>query len=253
MTGLKFTRFIRNQTKTNSTTFSDEELLLYANTVKDEIAYEIAKVNEDIFGMVAYRNLVADQREYSFPEYVLNNLKYFEVDTKGDSDTQTDPDLVTAQKHIRAEEFDLTQYERSTDEAEIRRMFQFRRVAYDIFRNALWLYTGDAIISVLNGLKLFYIRFPDDLTIANLADDNADLSNDLVHPISAGIPRQFHRIWATKVSVLYKSSKEKPIPLTEEERNVDAVFKSALEAISGMNLDRNQVATMPNYGYGENY
>jgi hypothetical protein len=189
MTGKKFARYIRGQTKTNSNTFSDTELLEYANIVKDEIAQEIVQINEDIFGMIAYRNIIANQREYSIPEFVLNNLKYLEIDLKGDSNTQLDPSLVTAIDHIHADEFDLTQYERSTEEAEIRNMFQFRKPAYDIYRNALWIYSGEPIINVLNGLKLHYIRFPDDLDIATLADDLVDLSNDLVHPISSGITR----------------------------------------------------------------
>ena len=253
MTGEKLAKFIRKQTKTNATTYPDASLLDDINTIKDGIVAEIAKVNEDIFGMLAYRNLVANQREYSVPEAVLNNLKYFEVDVLGDSNTQTNPSLVTALKHERAEEFDLTQYERSTDESEIRRMFQYRKPAYDIFRNALWVYTGNPIINVKNGLKLFYMRYPDDLPLASLTNNTTDLSNDLVNPRSAGIPRQFHLVWATMVIVLYKNSKEKPIPLTQSEKNVGAELNLKLDAISGLNLDRDQKATVPTYAYGENY
>lgn len=250
MTGQQFAKYIRKQTKTDATTYTDDELLTDANAVLDEMVASIAQVDEDYFGMLSYRNIVAGQREYSLPEKILNNTKYFEVDLKGDN--PGDPNN-TAAKYIRCAEFDLTQYKRSTDERYIRENFQFGPPVFDIFRSALWIYSGDEIIKVKDGLKLFHIMFPDPLKVSDLSNNNRDLSNNLTVPYSAGVPRQFHKVWATKVIVLFKTSKEKPIPLTQDEKSVDGQFATMLSAISGLNLDRSQCATMPTYDWGQNY
>ncbi len=252
MTGLQYARFVRSQTKTNSTTYPDARFIEDMNIIKDEIVGLVTQINEDYFGMLAYRDLVEGQREYSMPEFMLNNIKYFEIDLVGDSATQPDPTLVTALKHQHANEFDLTRYERSTDESEIRRRFQNLEPCYDIFRNSLWVYSGKPVISVIKGLKLWYMRYPDDIPVARLSNNLADLSNDLILPLSAGIPRQLHKVWAIKQSILFKNSKEKPIPLNQNEKNVEAEIQNILANMSGLDLDRNQKATVP-LNTGEDY
>ena len=63
MNFVNFASLVRKKTRTNSTTFTDADLLLYANTFKDEIAEMLSKeVGEDIFGLRLTRDLVADQR-----------------------------------------------------------------------------------------------------------------------------------------------------------------------------------------------
>ena len=46
MTNKQFA-IILQKYKTNSTTFPDSEILLYANIIKDDIAKEVNKANED--------------------------------------------------------------------------------------------------------------------------------------------------------------------------------------------------------------
>ena len=79
MTGTQLAALIRYKTKTNSTTFTDADMLPLVNTFKDEIASMIVERNNGMFLVPSTFNLVADQREYAFPDDMLNRLHKFEV------------------------------------------------------------------------------------------------------------------------------------------------------------------------------
>ncbi len=142
---------------------------------------------------------------------------------------------------VKLDEFDVTSYDRPTDEDSIRANFAGRNPAFDIFGGELSIYSEDPIIDVTDGLKLWSIVYPADLT--SLSGD-ADMS---VNPslTEFGMPRQLHKVWATKVIIEYKTSKEKPIPLTEQELKVDVDLQSAINSLKLQNLDRVFVATVP--------
>lgn len=228
MTSKQFADYIRYKTKTNSSTFTDAEILVLANVIKDDIAKEIVKCNEDIFGMEFLRNLEANKREYSMPTDILNNIKGVEAKIDG-----TNWYWLT--------EFDLNTYRRPTNESNIILDFADKNPMFDIFRKALWIYSGDAIIDVIEGLKLWAIIYPADISSLS---DTTDMSVD-PSTTSAGFPRQFHRLWATGVIIDYKESKEKPIPLSGKELTWDKDMEEALNAIKGMNLDRSDIASIP--------
>ena len=60
MKGTTFASYIREKTKTNSNTLTDAKLLIFANTVKDDIAEAIVtEVDEDYFIMVCMQNQAA--------------------------------------------------------------------------------------------------------------------------------------------------------------------------------------------------
>lgn len=234
MTPATFAAYVRKQTKTNSTTYTDADMLIDANIVKDELAKEIIKVNEDIFGMPSTRPLVAGQREYGLPSDMLNQIKFVEAKING-----TDWQVM--------HEIDLGQYDYPTDEATITQKFQ-GKYGFDIFRGALWLLTGETIIDVDSGLKLWSFQWPADLS-SFAGTDDMSIPPTLT---TTAIPRALHEIWARKVIVNYKESKEKPIPLSEREARVDADMMVALNSLRGMNLDRNFEATTPRDD-GSNY
>lgn len=235
----EFATYIRFHTKTDSTTLTDAELVALANVRKDDLAKEIAKTNEDIFGMWYLRDLVADTREYSFPAFILNNIKAVEACVAN-----------AGTEFKKFTEFDLTQYRGTTEEAAIRAAFN-GRYQFDIFRKSLWLYTGEAILDVEEGLKLYAIQFPADLTTDKLAstDDMSVQPSTTTH----GMPREAHEIWARGVIIDYKNSKEKPIPLTERELKYDADLAQVLNALKGTNLDRQNLASTGGYNDGSNY
>lgn len=234
----EFATYIRFHTKTDSATLTDAELVALANVKKDELAKEIAKTNEDIFGMWYLRDLEAGVREYSFPANILNNIKAVEASVaNGGTDFK------------KFTEFDMTQYRGTTVEADIRLAFS-GKYQFDIFRKSLWLYTGEEIVAVVEGLKLWAIQFPADLTTALLASTD-DMSVD-PSTTTHGMPREAHEIWARSVIIDYKNSKEKPIPLTEKELNYENDLQKVLNALKGTNLDRQNMGTVP-YNDGSNY
>lgn len=232
MTGQNYALLVREYTPTNSTTLPDTTIVLLSNVVKDDFAKEIAKADEDIGGVPATRNLIASttSREYSLPEDFLIIKR---VEAKFDGTNS-----------IKLEEFDLTQNKRENDEAVITAYYTNERghSFYDIFRNALWIYSG-TITAVTAGLKLWYVQYPADISTGSLA-----LATDLsLDPTTTSwqIGRQFHELWARKVSIMWKSNREKPLPLTESERNFDTDFKSAISSITNLNKDREIVGGLP--------
>lgn len=234
----EFATYIRFHTKTDSVTLTDAELVALANVKKDDIAKEIAKGNEDIFGMWYLRDLEAGVREYSFPANILSNIKGVEACVANEGT-----------EFKKFDEFDLTKYRQTTLEADIRQQFSGKYL-FDIFRKSLWLYTGEEIIDVTDGLKLWAIQFPADLT-TNILASTADMSVD-PSTTSHGMPREAHEIWARSVIIEYKNSKEKPIPLTEKELNYENDLQKVLNALKGTNLDRQNLASVPT-NTGENY
>ena len=233
MTPAKFADYIRKRTKTNSTTFPDADLLLYANIIKDDLAKEITKANEDYFGIEILRDLVAGKRNYKFPSYVMNQMKYLQAKLDGTN-------------WVELNEFDINSYQKTTDEDSILANFAGREPAFDLFGSEIQIYNDSAIIDVTGGLKLWAIIYPADLTsLAGITDMSVDPSTT-----TFAIPRQLHMAWATKVIVEYKSSKEKPIPLTERELNINSEVMLAINSLKEQNLDRVVVARFPTDKYG---
>ncbi len=237
MTGLNFAALVRNYTRTNSTTLPDSEIVLLANAIKDEFAPEIMKIDEDVFGVPATRDLVASSssdftlREYSLPEDILA-IKSVEAKLNG-----TD--------WVQLKEIDLSRHRRVADESTVIELYgnNEENARFDIFRNSLWLYTGTVTASV-NGLKLWYISFPADISAASLALAT-DLSIDPTNTTSQ-LPRQFHELWARRLSIIWKSNREKPIPLTERELSFEKDMKNMLESLKNFNKDRSNTASIPN-------
>lgn len=232
MTGQQFATYIRKQTKTNSTTLDDATLVLYANVAKDVIAKRITKADEDYFGITMVRNLIAGQRNYAFDPEQLNHMKYLET-------------LLDGVKWEKPDEIDINALGINTDEASITTAFASReKPGYEIFGGELIIYSKSAIIDVTEGIKLWTIVYPNDITATTLADNIADLSEP-PSTIDFGVPRQFHDIWADMVVVRYKNSQEKQIPLTQNEANVEPRLNEAVDDIRGTNLDRSSESTMP--------
>lgn len=154
-------------------------------------------------------------------------------------------------KWVKLRELNLAQYKRTTDEATITSLFgnSEGNAFYDIIRKSLWIYSG-TISAVTLGLLLYYIAYPADLVTADLSI-TTDLSLDPTSTTSA-LPRQFHELWARKISITWKSNREKPIPLNERELKFDRDFTKAIEAITNPNQDRENIAQLP-VNTGEQY
>ena len=234
-----FTRFatlVRYYTKTNSTTFTNADILTLANIFKDDIAGLIARhVGEDYFGLRFERDLLAGVREYELPAELMSRIKYLEAKLDGENWTKLN-------------ETDLTKYGKTTDESTIRSIYADRSPEFDIFDQSIFILSGDAIIYVKNGLKLWSIIFPADFASLSSTEDMSTPPDDYTH----GFPRQFHELLARRVSIAYKSSKDRPIPLSEKEQSYEADVATVIQTMRDKNLDRSVKPTVP-YNDGSDY
>ena len=230
MTAKELATHVRYKTRTNSTTFTDAEILALMKIRQDEISRAILKADEDILLIPQTQNLVANQREYPIPSDILARISRVEIDFDGDGD------------YTKLNELDLKEIPTGTSETEITTNFSNLEgdCFYDLSRKSVIIYSG-TIIAVTTGMKLWCDTYPtavDDLT------DTDDLSND-PSTTTHGIPRAMHEVWARGIIIDYKESREKPIPLSEKETNYDKDLEKAIETLKHGNMDREVIGRIP--------
>lgn len=230
MTPAKFAALVRQRTKTDSTSFPDSEILALLNPFKDELCAEAVEVNEDLFVMRFYRNLVAGQRGYAFPGEMLTKMKFIEA-------------VLDGVKTTRLVEFDpnsVKGYPLNT-EADIRATFAGRKPAYDINARGLKIFSEDAIINVTDGLVLHATQYPEDLaSLSGTTDMSVDPSTT-----TFGIPRPLHLPLLDRVVIEWKESQDQPIPLTQRELAWDERWQKVKDTMKDGNLDREVVPAVP--------
>lgn len=240
MKGTTFAAYIRKKTKTNSTTFSDADIVTYANVVKDEIAADIAaNVDEGYFDMELTRDLEADIRNYTFADDILVHMKHCAAKLDGSN-------VVTLL------EADMSQFDDTPilENSHIKELYSGRRPEFLITGRELKILSGDDIIDVTDGLKMIAEIYPEDITTTTLAasTDLSIPSSDTTH----ALPRQVHKLWALKVVIEYKQSRDKPIPLTQQEKKVEMDLLDVYKKLSPRNTNRSFQATTPKDD-GQNY
>lgn len=230
MTPEELARVVRKITRTNSDTFTDQEILDFAKLRVDELSGAILKVDEDILTIPASRDLVADQREYDMPAQAIGGIKRLEADFDGDGE------------YIKVRPMDLSHYSGGTDEDSITEYFSNNQgeAFYDYSRGSLFLYCGE-VDDVTDGLILHYathLAYITDLT------STTDMSED---PSSTelGIPRILHELLCRGIVIDYKESKEKPIPLNEREQKYEYDLDEAIGALALTNKDEEIVGEAP--------
>ena len=226
--------YIRLRTRTNSTTLPDATLTALAAVHMDTLALRVLDIDEDYFGTPSYADLIAssdnfDNREYSLPTTQLNRLKRVEGKLDGTN-------------WLKLRSFDLRYYARPTDEETVLNQFSNDQdyAFYDIYRNSIWIYSG-AITAGTDALKLWSFNFP-----AHISDwtSTVELSTD---PTSTthGFPRALHPSLCDCIIVDWKQSREKPIPLTEQEVNREYTIRTALSSMRGIDKDAETVGALP--------
>lgn len=236
MTPTEFATHVRFMTRTTSVTFTDAEILALMKLRQDEIARAILRADEDILLIPQTSNLVANQREYPFPTDIIARIK--KVVAKFDGTnwiplTEIDISDVTVPLETEANvtaSFNSLQYEKTNPQG----------ARYDIRRKSLYLLSG-TISAVTNGLRLYLSTYPQTITSLSSSIDLSVDPSDTTH----GIPRSLHEIWARGVIIDYKSSREKPIPLTERELSYQMDLDKAIETLRHGNLDREVIGHLP--------
>lgn len=233
MKGTTFAAYIRKQTKTNSTTFTDADIVTLANVVKDDLAADIvSNVDEGYFDMTLTRDLESGIRDYTFPNDLLKHIKAVYAKLDG---TNWEPLL----------EADFSQFDDTPilENTYIKDLYSARKPEFLISGRGLTILSGDDIDDVTDGLKIVGEIYPEDITTSSLAstDDLSIPSSDTTH----ALPRQVHKHWATLVIIEYKQSRDKPIPLTQQEQKVDADLLDAYKKLTPRNTNRSFIAQLP--------
>ena len=190
-------------------------MLPLVNTFKDEISSLIVEKNNGMFLVPTTFNLVANRREYGLPDDLLNRMHKLEV--KFSSSNSRFPSTY------------LKDWRGSETESEIVKHFTNDEggFAHAIRRRALFILSG-TIAAVTSGGRLWYHAYPADL--ANLSG-STDLAVD-PSTTTFGFPKQFHELLGRRVSIEYKGSQPKPIPLNAMEKNYEVDLARQLDAIS---------------------
>lgn len=241
MIGTTFADYIRKRTKTNSTTLPDADILTWANANKDLLAEMIeTNVDERYFELTHVRDLIADQREYSLPQNTLLGLS--EIAVKFDGTNFSYPT-----------EIQRGQYENWADEEGIQTSFAGKDARFIVTGRGFKLLNDSAITAVTDGLQIVANVYPEDLTATDLAGSyDLSIPQDPNKTVKHAMPRAAHKVWATMCIIDYKQSKEKPIPLTEQEKQIKVMQDETFAALRQRNEDRSIVASTPEDN-GENY
>lgn len=230
MTPVKFAQHVRYMTRTNSTTFTDADILALMEIRQDELAKDILDADEDHFLVPQYSDLEANVREYSLPLDILASIKRVECKFNG-----TD--------YIKLDELDIVSLKDSIlTESVITENFSNEKggAFFDISRKSLNIYSG-TITDVTDGLRTWVNAWP--ATVTSLAG-TTDLSVD-PSTTTLGMPRELHEIWARGVIIDYKSSREKPIPLSERELSYKVDKMAAISSLKPGNRDREVIFSVP--------
>jgi hypothetical protein len=215
MTSTELNTLINFKCKTNDTTFPQATKLPIVNMFVKDISSRIVEKNAGYFIVPTTFDLVADQREYGWPDDLLNRMHKLEI--KFSSTTSRFPAK------------NLKDYHGSETESEIVKNFtnDENGFAYVIRRRAIYILSG-TITAVIGGGRLWYHAYPADLAdLAGATDMSVDPSTT-----TFGFPRQFHELLARRVTMEYKGSLPKPLPLNELERNYEIDLERQLQAIS---------------------
>ncbi|MBU2060216.1 MAG: hypothetical protein KKB38_21095 [Gammaproteobacteria bacterium] len=226
MTGTQLATLIRKKTRANSTTYADAEMLVDVNNVKNEIASLIADRNQKFFERRGTFALVANQRHYSLPDDMLNNLTKVEVM------------FATGGTHYEAKA--MKDYRGSETEAEIVNNFSNNEgeFAYVIRNRGIFILSG-TIISVTGGYRIWYVEYPADLSVLT---GSTDLTIDPT-TTSSGFPKQFHELLARKVSIEWKGRNN--VRLNELELNYENDLQKQLNAISHFDHSLEIIGSLP--------
>lgn len=229
MTPLGLANLVRLRTRTNTTTFSDADMLVYANTFKDEIASKIVERNNGMYLVPYTFNLVADRREYPVGDDVLNRIHKVEIKF--------------AAADARKPAYSLKDYRGSETESEIVKNFSNREgeFAYTVRRRAILILSG-TIIAVTDGVRMWSHVFPADITSMTFNDRSMEVDPSTT---TFGFPKQFHELLARRIQIAYKGSLAKPLPLSREELQYDRDLELALEAIASIDNGGEIIAELP--------
>ena len=236
MTPAQFASYVRLKTRTNSTTFTDADIITLMRQRQDDLAYAILKADEDILLIPETLDLVLNQREYALDTDIISRIKRVEAKLDGSNWLKLFEIDITQLSIPIASEADIVSYFTNTQYGPS----NTQGACFDMGRKAIYILSG-SITAVTAGLKFWVDTYPTAITdLTGTSEMNIDPSTT-----THGIPRPLHKLWADGVVIDYKSSREKPIPLTEREQNWEMDLQRAIEVLKHGNMDREVFGYLP--------
>jgi len=231
-----FAQLFREKTvgQNDNTAVPDSAITLYANLAKDRLARQIVtgvSNGADKFAINLTTNLVADQREYSFPSDVLKNIKVVQAFI-GDKWRRVYPFDINSYRLVGGQNkpyYGYTPTESfsgaTDDETTITEQFTNESPQFDVDGDSIVIFSKSIEDSV-GGLKLKASVYPKDYTDSDWTDTN-DMSIRAT-TTSTAMPRQSHDVLLTKAVIDYKEVKGIPLTsfeadyLSEEQRMINS-------------------------------
>jgi len=229
MTPAELVASVRLNTRTDATTLSNADFLIWLNDRIDDVATDILEADERILLIPQTDGLVEDQREYAEPSDILSRLTRVEAKFDGTNWVKLEEKAITDISHPLVEANIVNNYANLEGEA-----------FFYIARKAINILSG-SISTVASGLKMWVDTWPAHKTDAT---DTVDISVD-PSTTTHGIPRALHQLLKMGIIIDYKSSREKPIPLTEREGQYDKIKKKAIATLKKAYMDRDIIGWLP--------
>src|SRR3990167_10671605 len=202
--------------KTNDTTFSQADKLPLVNQGRQDLSEQAIERVPERFFVPATDDLVANQREYAFDSTMLERLH--KVEAKFSVSDARIPLLA------------MKDYRESETESEIvKRFANVEGEAFYVIRRQAILILSGTISAVTDGLRTWFAQYPPD--IATDLSGTTDMSV-AASTTSAPFPRPLHDLLAMWVSINYKMSRPRPIPLTKREEQYDQILEQKLAVMS---------------------
>lgn len=242
MTGTTFAAYVRYLTKTTTATLTDANLLMLANVEQGNLAEEIASnVDEGYFLMEDVRNLEVDTRKYVYPQDLLKSLKYIAAKLDGSN-----------WSYLREIDFGYIEGRNLPlmEETQIQNEFSTKDPKFLFHGTELMLLNGAAIPAVTGGLKIVSEVYPEALVTGDLS--SSALLSVPSATTAVRLPLAAYKPLAKMVSIAYKTSKDKPLPLTEDEKLLPVDMEKLFKKLRGRNAVRVIQASVP-YNDGQNY
>lgn len=228
---------------------TDADIVLFTNMAKDSLARDIVTNSDgdaDYFSITLETDLIADQREYSFPVDTLKDVKIARAYLNGKWKRLSQFDINSYrvvgenEKPYNEKRVDDSFSDATTDETTITEQFTDDNPMFDIDGQSFVIYS-ETITAVTDGLKIKAMIYPADYDTADFSTSTEISTRDSSQ--STAMPRQTHDVLLRKAVIDYKESKE--IPLTAFDKNYLQEKQLMLDSLRDIGLDETFAPKIP--------
>ena len=206
-TGIEFAEYIRSF----ANDIPDEDIILYANAIKNEIAEKIVNGTSELyFSLTDCRDLVGrneeyptGKRSYAIPRHMIK-LHYVSVKLDGEN-----------WKKIKEYPVDNFGDYALLEEDVIKSRFAGAEPRYYLSGREVTILSGKEIEDVTNGFKVQVSVYPENLEVANLL-----LNTPLIYPSNNQahrLPQAVVNYWMERIIIKWKLNRDKPLALTQDQ------------------------------------